>query len=242
MATPEEIQLLEFSGKDSDELEQFISAVLKHAFAQDKQRDDAWIAKFTATCLAEDALRWWMGLDKKTQKSWNLLRRAMALEYQPLFRGESGQEAEKFVQTVNRRAREAGKQGDNRWIMEFVSTSLAGNALTWYSSLDRSVRAEWVLFQKATFAQYPREDGLDSPPSKFSIIPTPAAAGPITRPPNGTKRGRIRLFTESGFVQYYISKKLTTYGFFCVTNSLDDALEVEHDGNPKDLKPLSIRQ
>ncbi|KAG8911813.1 hypothetical protein FRC00_005779, partial [Tulasnella sp. 408] len=166
----------------------------------------------------------------------------MALQYQPLFRGESGKEAEKFVQTIYRRAREAGKQGDNRWIMDFVPTCLAGNALTWYASLDQSARAEWVLFQKAIFAQYPREDGLDSPFSTFSIIPTPAAAAPIPRPPDATERGRIRLFMDSGSVQYYISKKITRNGFFCVTNSLDGALEVEHDGTPKDLKRLSIPQ
>ncbi|KIO27398.1 hypothetical protein M407DRAFT_23332 [Tulasnella calospora MUT 4182] len=62
----------------------------------------------------------------------------MALEYQPLFRGTSGEEAEKFVKMVYRRARDAGKQGDNRWIMEFVPTCLAGDALRWYASLDRS--------------------------------------------------------------------------------------------------------
>ncbi|KAG8921185.1 hypothetical protein FRC01_000368, partial [Tulasnella sp. 417] len=233
-------QPLEFTGKDSKECERFISAVLKHAFAQGMHRDDAWIADFVATCLAEDALRWWLGLDEETQGSWKLLRRAMALEYQPLFRGTSGEEAEKFVQMVYRRARDAGKQGDNRWIMEFVPTCLEGDALRWYASLDRSTRTKWDSFQQAIFSRYTNDGGLSPDLSASSIVPTPAAALPISRPPNSRRRGWIRLTIDSDPVQYYVSKQVTASGFFRVTNTLSDILEVEHDGGPEHLRELYI--
>ncbi|KAG8895683.1 TOM (translocase of outer membrane) complex component, partial [Tulasnella sp. 417] len=125
----EDLPTLEFSGKDSDECEGFIFAVQRTAFAQGKQRDDAWITDFVASCLTKDALRWWIKLDLETQRNWDLLRRAMDIEYQPSFQGGSGEEAEKFVQMVHRRARDAGKQGDDRWIMGLVPTCLSGEAL-----------------------------------------------------------------------------------------------------------------
>ncbi|KAG8930553.1 hypothetical protein FRC01_002630, partial [Tulasnella sp. 417] len=240
LAVIDNSQPLEFTGKDSKECERFISAVLKHAFAQGMQRDDAWIADFVATCLAEDALRWWLGLDEVTQGSWKLLRRAMALKYQPLFSGASGEEAEKFVQMVYQRARDAGKQGDNRWIMEFVPTCLEGDALRWYASLDRSTRTEWDSFQQAIFSRYPNDDGLNPDLSASSIVPTPAAALPISRPPR--QRGRIRLTIDLNPAQYYVSKRIAEAGLFLVTSSLGDALEVEHDGGPEPLRELYISE
>lgn len=242
MATLGDVPSLEFSGKDSDECDNFISAVMKLAFAQGKQRDDAWIADFVATCLTKDALRWWIKLDEETQGSWKLLRKAMDLEYQPSFQGGSGEEAEKFVQMVYRRARDAGKQGDNRWIMELVPTCLSGEALRWYASLDRTHRTEWDSFQQTAFAQYPREDGLNSHRSTSRIVPMPAAAAPVPQLPNGRRRGRISLTTISHSPQYYISKKINANGFFLLTNSLTDALEVELDNSYEDLNILYIPQ
>ncbi|KAG8920681.1 hypothetical protein FRC00_009674, partial [Tulasnella sp. 408] len=259
----EDSPMPEFSGKDSDECDNFISAVMRLAFAQGKQRDDAWIADFVASRLTKDALRGWIKLDDETQTSWKLLRRAMDLKYQPLFRGGSGEDAEKFVEMVYQRARDAGKQGDNRWIMEFVPTFLSGEALRWYASLDRTARTEWDSFQQAAFARYSREDWQSSRTSAsrqvkllarllattqskclflLSIVPTPAAAVPIAQLRNGRLRGRIRFTISSLPSHYYVSKKVDWTGYFTVTQSLGEALEVEHDPVFEDLTTLYIAE
>lgn len=149
-------ELPKFRGKDAAECEEFIAAILKHAFAQGKQRDDQWMADFAATCLANDAIRWWSLLDEEVQGSWKLLRRAMILKYRPLFYGGSGEEAEIFVRTVCDKAIDEGKQEDNRWAAIYASSCMAGEALRWYTSLDSDTQENWKKLQHAVLAQYPR--------------------------------------------------------------------------------------
>lgn len=152
---------LHFSGPGAKECERFVAAVIKHAYEQGKLRDDAWMADFAATCMAEDALRWWSGLDREIRGSWELLRQAMFSKYQPLFYGHSCQEAEQFVFSVRQRIRDAGKHQDNDWIITFVSDCFVGNALRWHVSLDSGIREDWKLLQVAILAQYPRDGEAD---------------------------------------------------------------------------------
>lgn len=148
---------LNFFGKDSSECENFIANVMKHAYDEGKQRDDEWIADFVGTCLRQDALRWWAGLDETTRRSWTLLQKALFLRYGPIFCGESGEEAEKFVFSIRQRARDAGKLEDPQWIAIFASPFFAESALRWYSSLQIKVQNDWDALQRAIFIQYPRE-------------------------------------------------------------------------------------
>lgn len=158
-----ESEVLQFQGKDSQECEEFISAITKHAYNQGKLRDDEWIADLVATCLTHDALRWWSGLDKGTRQSWDKLRQEMFSRYQPKFYGKSGEEAEEFVHTVRQRARDAGKQKDNDWIINFVSNCFVGDALRWHVSLDQSIQDDWKMLQVAILVQWRREGGIDLP-------------------------------------------------------------------------------
>lgn len=155
---------LQFSGPGVKECEKFVAAVMKHAYDQGKLRDDAWMADFAATCMAEDALRWWSGLDEETQGSWKLLRQAMFSNYQPLFYGHSGEEAERFVFSVRQRIRDAGRQKDNDWIITFVSDCFVGEALRWHVTLDSRVREDWKLLQVAILAQFSRDGQSDPVP------------------------------------------------------------------------------
>ncbi|KAG9043070.1 hypothetical protein FS837_010066 [Tulasnella sp. UAMH 9824] len=153
---------LEFRGQDATECENFIRAISKYAFSQGKQRDDQWIADFVATCMANDALRWWGALDEEVQGSWKLLRRAMLSRYHPMFHGGSGEEAEKFIRGVNDKAIDEGKQKDNDWIVTYASSCLAGEALRWYTYLDSDIKYHWEKLQQALLTQYPRV-GSDGP-------------------------------------------------------------------------------
>ncbi|KAG9034507.1 hypothetical protein FS837_002190, partial [Tulasnella sp. UAMH 9824] len=153
--------VLQFRGKDAQECEEFISAVMKHAHDQGKLRDDEWIADLVATCMTHDALRWWSALDEEYQASWKKLRQAMFYRYQPKFYGKSGEEAEEFVHAVRRRARDVGKQKDGEWITTIVYDCFVGDALRWYLSLDSRVRGDWEMLQVAILVQWPREGGFD---------------------------------------------------------------------------------
>lgn len=164
--------MLHFHGTDAKECEESISAIVKHAYEQGKLRDDEWIADFVplATCLTQDALRSWSGLDDETQWSWKKLRQAMFSRYQPKFYGQSGEEAEQFVHLVRQRARDAGKQKDNDWIINFVLDCFVGDALRWHVSLNQSIQEDWKMLQLAILVQYPREGGFSYHESKCEFI------------------------------------------------------------------------
>ncbi|KAG9031026.1 hypothetical protein FS837_003124 [Tulasnella sp. UAMH 9824] len=233
MASNEETEsgVLQFQGKDAQECEEFISAVKKHAYDHGKQRDDEWIADLVATCLTHNALRWWSGLDKGTRGSWERLREAMFSRYQPRFYGKNGEEAEEFVYTVRQRARDAGKQKDNDWIITLVSDCFVGDALRWHVSLDRSIRGDWELLQWAILAQYPREGGFD-----LSLkMPTPA---PATSAPPKLRRARVHV-RKSSTSQVFLSKIPGQYGLK-LTSSVAEALVVEYDPSINDPQTLLI--
>ncbi|KAG9042482.1 hypothetical protein FS837_010811, partial [Tulasnella sp. UAMH 9824] len=161
---PAEVADLEFRGLDDAECEAFIRAVTAHALSEGKQHDDQWMADFASTCFTQAGLRWWDGLDEKDQRSWKLLRRAMLSTFksQPMFSGQSGEEAEAFVRMVRQKAFEAGKHRDNIWIMGFALTRLVGDAMRWHATLDEATQNDWKLFWPAVLAQYPR-DALSRP-------------------------------------------------------------------------------
>ncbi|KAG8900643.1 hypothetical protein FRC00_011935 [Tulasnella sp. 408] len=245
-----ESEVLQFRGKDSQECEEFISAITKHAYRQGKLRDDEWIADLVATCLTHDALRWWSGLDKGTRESWDTLRQAMFSRYQPKFYGKSGEEAEEFVHTVRQRARDAGKQKDNDWIITFVSDCFVGDALRWHVSLDQSIQDDWKMLQVAILVQWRREGGIELPlklaesPKSHSLIadaginwdyrvPTPAPAAPA---PPKLKKSRIRVGNTG---TSYLSKTANRDGL-PLTSSADDALVVEYDPSVKVPQTLLI--
>ncbi|KIO30385.1 hypothetical protein M407DRAFT_20458 [Tulasnella calospora MUT 4182] len=223
---------LQFCGPGAKECEEFVAGVIKQAYEQGKPRDDAWIADFAATCLAENALRWWIELDEEVQGSWKLLRRALLSTYRPLFHGHSGEEAEQFVFSVRRRIRGAGKQKDNDWVIDFVSDCFVGDALRWHVSLDSSIREDWKLLEVAILAQYPR-DGQSGPVLKMPVPPLAAA------PPQNTKsRGRIRISKNNDTTLSYLSRNLYSDGRAKITSSAADVLEVEY--NPSISSPQAL--
>lgn len=254
---------LEFRGEDSEECNKFISAVLNYAFTQGKQRDDEWVADFVATCFRDDALRWWTGLNPHTQESWKQLRHAMTQYYRPSFYGTSGEEAEQFVHLVYKRALDAGRQGDNRWIAEFVPTCFKGGALRWFSSLDLTARNDWGLLQEAIFRQYPSADVSACSrfflPSPFPftstlcndilvythrITPTPAAAAAPAHPVTSFKKGRVRVEQAGVYPTFYLSRTFGRQGMVVRTQSRDDALQVEYDptcNGPQELVIPDVR-
>lgn len=50
-----------------------------------------------------------------------------------------------------------GKIEDSRWMAQFASICLEGNALRWHTTLDNETKNDWALFESALLKQYPEE-------------------------------------------------------------------------------------
>ncbi|KAG8897179.1 hypothetical protein FRB99_008383, partial [Tulasnella sp. 403] len=105
--------------------------------------------------LQGEALQWYANLDPEVQENWKLLQRALLAKCRPTFRGNNGVECDEFVQAVRQRAIAEGKEFDNEWMAKFASTCIAGEALRWYTRLDKTTKHDWDLLQTALFNQYP---------------------------------------------------------------------------------------
>ncbi|KAG8912131.1 hypothetical protein FRC01_005272, partial [Tulasnella sp. 417] len=228
---------LQFRGKDATECEDFISAIVKRAFAQGKQRDDQWMADFAANCMVNDAMRWWSKLDEEVQGSWKLLRRAMLSRYRQMFHGGSGEEVEKFIRAVCDEAIDEGKEEDNKWIVAYASSCLAGEALRWYAYLGSDTKSNWEKLQQALLTQYPRGASAGPVPN---LVPTPPAAASVVPPPNVTRRGRIRVSNGRTPIAHYLSKRLSPENRVTSTYSIADALQLDWNTSPDGVQTLSI--
>jgi len=80
------------------------------------------------------------------------------------FRGTDGIECEEFIRAVRLRVRSESRTDDNDWIVQFVSTCFARNALRWYITLDHDVQNDWDRLQKALLDKYPAVDDIRSTP------------------------------------------------------------------------------
>ncbi|KAG9024727.1 hypothetical protein FS837_005219 [Tulasnella sp. UAMH 9824] len=227
----------QFQGKDATECEDFITAIVKLAFAQGKQRDDQWMADFAATCMVNNAMRWWSTLDEEVQGSWKLLRHAMLSKYRPMFHGGSGEEAEKFIGTIRDKAIDEGKRKDYEWILTYAESCFAGEALRWYTHLDSQTKNNWEKLQQAVLIQYPR-GGREAP--AINLVPTPAAAASAVSAPSATRRGRIRISNSSSSKHHYLSKLLPFDYRVESTASISEALELEWSASSSGSQTLYI--
>lgn len=74
------------------------------------------------------------------------------------FSGSDGLEAEKFIRAVRKAAFAQQKLDDSKWMAQFASICLEGDALRWHTKLDNATKNEWPLLEAALLQQYPRED------------------------------------------------------------------------------------
>lgn len=81
--TVAESKALAFSGNPGDSVAEFIQAVQKYVFEQDRASDDRWIAGYVGTCFSDAAALWYSNLDDRTRNSWNRLRKSLTTRYGP---------------------------------------------------------------------------------------------------------------------------------------------------------------
>ncbi|KAG8963923.1 hypothetical protein FRC00_004490 [Tulasnella sp. 408] len=81
------------------------------------------------------------------------------------------EEAEDFIQAVNKRAYAAGKQKDSSWIAEFAYPFFSRQALRWYEELDEETQNDWKLLKRAIFAEFSRRHPAPSTVPSAALAP-----------------------------------------------------------------------
>lgn len=72
-----------FRGSSAAEAEDFVQAVRRKAWAEEKQFDDKWMAAYAASRMRGQALRWHMGLPRDIQSDWGKLEVAILDKFAP---------------------------------------------------------------------------------------------------------------------------------------------------------------
>ncbi|KAG9041037.1 hypothetical protein FS837_012805 [Tulasnella sp. UAMH 9824] len=155
------------------------------------------------------------------------------------FTGQSAEEAEDFIQAVNKRAYAAGKQKDNAWIAEFACPFFSKKALRWYDGLDEATQNDWKLLRSAILAEFTAAPPVPSPlPSPALAVVSPSSPH-IPRdppPPATTMIGRVRVHDEEPAVRGYLTVPATGIGLGNVCKNINDASVLELDISRSTLK------
>lgn len=220
-------------------------AIRQKAYAEGKQRDQAWILDLVAANLARDALEWHASLEPAVQNDWLLLQKALLARFCGTFKGIDGIECERFIQYIRRRTFAEGKAGDNDWIVQLVACCVEGDAMRWHASLFEELAGDWKLLLAAMLDRYPPpevrghaikrsvdwrsfRDPLDLRSGTSSpIIPVPASAAPA---PTTLKTGWIRfVYPGNPTLKAYLSRTPHATGYIALCYNSSDALAVEYD-------------
>ncbi|KAG8879751.1 hypothetical protein FRB97_001447, partial [Tulasnella sp. 331] len=87
------------------------------------------------------------------------------------FQGKEMEDATQFLQNVKRVAFAQGRQRDQEWLVDYVETCLAGDALEWYTELDEETRFNFDHLRIAMIKRF----RVTTP---ANIQPAPPAAVP----------------------------------------------------------------
>ncbi|KAG9035104.1 hypothetical protein FS837_002035 [Tulasnella sp. UAMH 9824] len=150
----------------------------------------------------------------------------------PFFTGNSAEEAEDFIQAVNRRAYAAGKQKDNAWIAEFAYPFFSRKALRWYDGLDEVTQNDWKLLRSAILAEFTGGQPTPStvPSAAPAVISSSSRYTPAAPPPPRTKMvGRIRVDSEDPEGRGYLAVKETESSVGVVCRKIAEASLFEVD-------------
>ncbi|KAG8929916.1 hypothetical protein FRC01_003541 [Tulasnella sp. 417] len=71
------------------------------------------------------------------------------------FHGSQSESSGDFVQSVARVAFERGRIDDDRWVAQYASTYLNGDALLWYCKLDEETQGSWKKLRSSLLEQFP---------------------------------------------------------------------------------------
>ncbi|KAG8886095.1 hypothetical protein FRB98_001469, partial [Tulasnella sp. 332] len=75
------LESITFQGRETENVTQFLQNVKRIAFSQGCQRDQEWLVDYVETCLADEALEWFIELDDETRFNFDRLRIAMVKRF-----------------------------------------------------------------------------------------------------------------------------------------------------------------
>ncbi|KAG9018346.1 hypothetical protein FRB93_000049 [Tulasnella sp. JGI-2019a] len=73
------LELVTFDG--SGDVTIFLQNVMRVALVQGRQRDDDWMVSYAEASLTGDALRWFVGLNEVSLRSWRSVRNAFLARF-----------------------------------------------------------------------------------------------------------------------------------------------------------------
>ncbi|KAG8940426.1 hypothetical protein FRC04_005253 [Tulasnella sp. 424] len=260
-AHPETLTDLTFSGASGTECENFIRFVKRKAFAEQKSRDNEWMAYFASTCFTGAALRWYESLDDDTQYNWKLLSKALLAKY-PATYGEDIIPINPSPMSSGGHTPSPPVQDTRQYAAQPPVAPIAGGGY---------MPGSWLPMAAATPPPPPPKN--QDPPSNMTIPAAPPpranstqpsaafASKPVPARPSvtassllnafrklnltGTHRGRISVRCDISAEDGYIARKITKesagllFGFHVVTKSVIDSLQVEFTQPPP--KPPSAK-
>jgi len=166
-----------------------------------------------------------------------------------------GAELESYMLHVKRLALSEGKQRDEEWLLDVVTTNLAEGAMRWFETLEKDQQRDWTLFKKALFEKYPAPAGRDDPPAasgvsslrlvsselgaslKVNPLPT-STTQPVGSPSTvwlNTRCGYIKVVVESRPDDtLYISNELNSEGLHVATGEVSKAIRVVMSARTKE--------
>ncbi|KAG8903900.1 hypothetical protein FRB99_002600 [Tulasnella sp. 403] len=153
------------------------------------------------------------------------------------FQGRNSSEAQDFIRKVYEHAAARNKLADNQWIADYASSCLQGEALTWYETLNPSVRRDWGQFQVVLVQHYVQPtSGGELSPSLTTRSPQPGSVqnrrlvdelSSMSLRANRIYTGRIRVVSDNPTVGQYIARWLEPEsGTYPVTHNVADAAQV----------------
>jgi hypothetical protein len=157
------------------------------------------------------------------------------------FEGEPGEDVTLFLRHVKRVALVNNHSSDDEWMAEYIEACLAGDALIWYTDLDKESRRNFDTLRKLLLLRFPTSAAAPSPavavPNAAAVaLPQPYTPLPV---PKRTQIGRIRIDEVKGHTFGYCGRmsetheeklssgpRKVTLWRFCSTRSPTEALQV----------------
>ncbi|KAG9046837.1 hypothetical protein FS837_003545 [Tulasnella sp. UAMH 9824] len=132
------------------------------------------------------------------------------LNYDLIFKGESGEECEEFLYKIRRTVVDKGRQDDEKWITSYAASCMSGPALRWHVMLDVKAKTSWDALQMAMVNQWPAGQPKAIPSGKNKV----------------TQEGFIKVVRQSETLGYLRQQLSETTPGVTVSSSVKEAVRL----------------
>ncbi|KAG8881656.1 hypothetical protein FRB97_009278 [Tulasnella sp. 331] len=131
------------------------------------------------------------------------------------FRGRETENVTEFLQNVKKVAFAQGHQRDHEWLIDYVETCLADEALKWYTSLDEETQSNFDRLRIAMIERFP-VTAASTPLAPAAVAPSSNAqvhslSNQSNLPLLKKQRGRIAIVWGNDLSQGYCGPEHSNY-------------------------------